>query len=131
MIVTVSIFTALAMFFVTHTLTKHQRPKSAALGIYAAMSALVAGGMALVYHADQERRLRTFVRMKAKQDAIRRQQEDLVLDDLRSHVANGINARMLRSKGSESSERIAMLTYVSGGATGTYGRSASKTLTPP
>jgi hypothetical protein len=130
MFITVSIVTALAMFFVTHTLTKRQRPKSAALGVYATLSALVAGGVAFLYHADQERRLRTFVRMKARRDAIRRQQEDLVIEDLRSDVASGINERMLRSKGSESSERIAMLTYVSGSATGTHGRSTSKALTP-
>ena len=124
MFITLSIVTAFAMFFVTRTLVKNQRPKSVMLHIFAATSALVAGVVAFVSHADQERRLRAYAKRRARRDAIRRQEEDVVLNDLRWDVASGIDERIVRYKGIESSERIGLLTYVKGA--GTHGRGAAK-----
>ena len=127
MFITVSIIAAFGLFFVTHTLVRKQRPRSVMLHIYAATSGLVAGIVAFVSHADQERRLRAYAKMRARRDAIHKQEEDVVLNDLRWDVASGIDERIVRFKGIESSERIALLTYVKG--TGTNGRGASKTVT--
>ncbi len=109
MIITMSIITVVAMLFVTQTLVKKQRATSFTRRVSAVMSVLVGGIVARVSHADQERRIRGFVRMKMRQDAIRRAQEEGAMIELRSEVLTGIDACMAHFKGIESSERIALI----------------------
>ncbi len=109
MIITISVLAVVAMLFVTEALAKKQRVRSVTRRVSAVMSALVAGIVTRVSRADQERRIRGFVRMKMRQDAIRRAQEEGAMIELRSEVLTGIDACMAHFKGIESSERIALI----------------------
>jgi hypothetical protein len=109
MIITMSVITVVAMLFVTQTLVKRQRSTSITRRASAVMSVFVGGIVARVSRADQERRIRGFVRMKMRQDAIRRAQEEGAMVDLRYEVLTGIDESMAHFKGIELSERIALL----------------------
>lgn len=109
MIITMSVITVVAILFVTQTLVKRQRATSFTRRVSAVMGVLVGEVVARVSHADQERRIRGYVRMKMRQDAIRRAQEEGAMTELRSDVLNGIDECMAHFKGIESSERIALI----------------------
>lgn len=121
-----SIITACVLLFAIYALVNRRSPRRVMLHMYATASAVVVGAVAIVSHVDHERRLQAHALVKARRDAIRRQEEEVLLNTLRGEVTSGIDERLARSKGRESSEQIALLTCVQG--SGTNGRGASQVV---
>ena len=129
MIITVANITAAATLLVAQPLTTKESPKIKGLRVLERMRTLVADTTAYLSRIDQEKRLRGFVQMKEKQDALRTQEEDSVIAALRSEVLGGMNERMVRFKGIESSERITLLPGNGGFRTSDTGRDARRHVT--